>query len=346
MQLQLQGLLFNANAVGLGEGATFDQFDFFEVVPEVDAAAIHAVIGNHPGVIGGLILLQHDVLPHRDRKTVFKDQATAFGADLGALVAFLNGDHVFQVNPGLGRGEGVVAKGRTVGRPSFRCDPDAGRLKTPAADEPLDQFLIAIGIPQLAGFHRAEVILFLGAADELGPCAPLELQAADVVEVADALIDGGFDRLVAFCFQFCCRDRRWAWRDRSLAGRRGLRRLGFRDSVQLIGQGLEALVLIRARCARAAGCGRHQWRDPRRFGLAIAVANADQVGIAALADAAVGAIGTGAVVQTTDHGPLRFHQGFDLKAQIVEEGLVVLPEGLLVEAVARQQAHAFKEAQA
>ena len=80
--------------------------------------------------------------------------------------------------------------------------------------------------------------------------------------------------------------------------------------------------------------------------MAIAVANANQVGIAALADAAVGAIGTGAVVQTTDHGPLGFHQGFDLKAQVVEEGLVVLPEGLLVEAVARQQAHAFEEAQA
>ena len=51
-------------------------------------------------------------------------------------------------------------------------------------------------------------------------------------------------------------------------------------------------------------------------------------------------------MQAADHGPLGFHQGFDFKAQVVEEGLVVLPEGLLVEAVAGQQTHAFKEAQA
>ena len=117
-------------------------------------------------------------------------------------------------------------------------------------------------------------------------------------------------------------------------------------SIQLISKGLLPLLFVGAGCARAAGCRGHQWRNPRGCGLAIAVANADQVGIAAFADVAVGAIGTGAVVQATDHGPLGFDQGFDFKAQVVEERLVVLPEGLLVQAVAGEQAHAFEEPKA
>ena len=258
----------------------------------------------------------------------------------------MNSNDVLEVDPGLGRRERVVAEGGAICGPSLRCDPDAGRLKAPATDETFDQFLIAIGIHQLTRFHGAEVVFFLGSADELCSCAPLHFQAADVIEVAHALIDCGFDRLVPFRLEFRGWDSRKGWQCRGLAGTGGLGGHGLSYGVQLIGQGLHVLFGLWAWCARTAGRRRHQRRNPRRLGLPVAVANADQIGVTAFAHAAVGAVGTRAVVQATDHGPLGFDQGLDFKAQVIEEGLIVLAEGLLVEAVAGEQAHAFEETEA
>ena len=72
--------------------------------------------------------------------------------------------------------------------------------------------------------------------------------------------------------------------------------------------------------------------------MAEAVAQPQQIGIAALTDTAVGAIGPGAVVNAPHHRPLGCDQALHLEGQIVEEGGVVLAEGALVITGFRQQA--------
>ena len=80
--------------------------------------------------------------------------------------------------------------------------------------------------------------------------------------------------------------------------------------------------------------------------LSPAVAQTQQVGIAALCNAVVSPEGTGTVVDATHQGNLRGDCCFQLDAQVIEQLAVVLPERLFIKADLRVVADALQHAEA
>ena len=117
------------------------------------------------------------------------------------------------------------------------------------------------------------------------------------------------------------------------------------DIIENLAQGLGPDPLAPARVVTTQG-GRDRQRLARSRGRAEAVAQADQIGVAALRHAAIGAEGAGAVVHPAHQRPLGRHQGLDFKAQVVEKLAVVLAEGFFVVAGRAQPAHPLDKPQA
>ena len=117
------------------------------------------------------------------------------------------------------------------------------------------------------------------------------------------------------------------------------------DIIENLAQGLGPDPVAPARIVAAQGW-RHRQRLARRRGSSEAIAHANQIGVAALRYAAIGAEGAGAVVHPAHERPLGRHQGLDFKAQVVEELAVVLAEGFLVVAGRTQPAHSLHKPQA
>jgi hypothetical protein len=76
-----------------------------------------------------------------------------------------------------------------------------------------------------------------------------------------------------------------------------------------------------------------------------AVAQAHQIGVAALGDIVVKPEGTGAVMDPAHHRPLRCDQGLQLEGEVVEEAGRFLPIGALVGAQVGEQADPFLKAE-
>ena len=278
-----------------------------DVITDVVTVAIGLVAGQHPAVIDLLLFFDRGGAADRDRQSFLDAQVVPLGFDHRVAIGLKCGHHVFRVQPGLGWGEGIVGEADPVAAEGGGGERQMAGLQAPAGDRAPQQGLVVLGgeIVELHRSHPAELIDGVGARGIGGEAAAtFGDQALLELHIADALIEPG-NRVAAGLFLGAgagpdiaggAGNGALRWPRRRLSGDPPLTQ-GHLFQLLLEGEGC-FLLLRRHRSGAALGW----WQGNRLAGWsrgAEAVAQADEIGIAALTHAVVDPIGPGAVVNAS-----------------------------------------------
>ena len=163
-------------------------------ITHIPAIAIVLIHPKHPAIFHLLLLSDACLVVDANAESIFEPQVIALGLDHRVAVGHQGRHDVFRIQPGLGRGEGVVGEADPIAAEGLGGETQLAGLQPPAADGALHQFAV-VGrgqIVQLARTDRPEIV-DRPRRVELGREAIAALRREALLEghILDPLIDTG-----------------------------------------------------------------------------------------------------------------------------------------------------------